>query len=230
MTNKKKIIITGAEGVIGKILQNGSQDEYEITGLDLPDGDVRRYETLVNVASGHSAIIHLAWDTKVDNFLSGKISSENSQMFFNVYKTALEYKVPRVIVASSVHADRFYEWKGSGYMSPYQLPNPDSPYGAHKVFMESLGKYFASKGLEVVSIRFGGITPANKANKNHLPERAAFLSQRDGIALIKSILKAESIPNNFAIVYGVSNSDNRIHDITNTFGWVPQDKAEDFLD
>lgn len=229
MSSRERIIITGANGVIGQILQKSLED-YQITGLDLPNGDVRSYETLASVAPGHTVIIHLAWDTKVDNFLSEKINPENSQMFFNVYKAALENGVRRVIAASSVHADRFYEWKGSGYMSPYQLPNPDSPYGAHKVFMESLGRYFSSKGLEVVCIRFGGITPTNKANKGHLPERAAFLSQHDGAALIRSILQAKSVPNNFAIVYGVSNSDNRIHDITNPFGWVPQYKAEDFLD
>ncbi len=57
-------------------------------------------------------------------------------MFLNVYKAGLEHKVPMVIIARSIHADRFYEWKGQGYMSPYQLPNPDSPYGAHKVFMD----------------------------------------------------------------------------------------------
>lgn len=230
MSGKEKIIITGANGVIGQILTSGLGEEYQITSLDLPEGDVRKYEALASAASGHSAIIHLAWDTKTDNFLSEKINLENSQMFFYVYKSALENGVKRVIVASSVHADRFYEWKGPGYMSPYQLPNPDSPYGAHKVFMESLGRWFASKGLEVVCIRFGGITPVNKANKNHSPERAAFLSQRDGVSLIKSILEAQSVPNNFAIVYGVSNSDNRIHDVANPFGWVPQDKAEDFLD
>ena len=124
MANKEKIIITGSKGNIGQILQKGLRD-YQITGLDLPEGDVRDYETLTRIASGHFAIIHLAWDTEVDNFLSGKINPENSQMFFNVYKAALEHKVQRVLVASSVHANRFYEWKGPGYMSPYQLPNPD---------------------------------------------------------------------------------------------------------
>lgn len=228
MANKERIIITGSNGTIGQILQKGL-GEYQITGLDLPDGDVRRYEIFESCASGHFAIVHLAWDTKTDNFLSKRINPENSQMFFSVYKAALEFGVTRVIMASSVHADKFYDWEGPGEMSPYQLPNPDSPYGAHKVFMESLGRWFASKGLEVVCVRFGGITLANKANKEHLPERAAFLSQRDGISLVRAILKAKSVPNNFAIVYGVSNSDNRIHDITNPFGWVPQDKAEDFL-
>jgi len=228
MANKGKIIITGSKGNIGQILQKGLRD-YQITGLDLPEGDVRVYETLANVATGHFAIIHLAWDTEVDNFLSGKINPENSQMFFNVYKAALEHKVQRVLVASSVHADRFYEWKGPGYMSPYQLPNPDSPYGAHKVFMEGMGRYFASQGLEVVCIRFGGISSSDLANRDHLPERAAFLSSSDGVSLIRAILKSKSVPENYATVYGVSNNNNRIHDISNPFGWVPQDKAEDFL-
>lgn len=227
MINKERIIITGSKGNIGQILQKGLE-EYQITELDLPEGDVRKYETLAKVAPGHFAIIHLAWDTEVDNFLSGKIDPENSQMFFNVYKAALEHKVQRVIVASSVHADRFYEWKGPRYMSPYQLPNPDSPYGAHKVFMESMGRYFASKGLEVICIRFGGISALNQANRNHLPERAAFLSSNDGVSLIRAILNSKSVPNNYAIVYGVSNNANRLHDISNPFGWIPQDKAEDF--
>jgi len=132
-------------------------------------------------------------------------------------------------MASSVHADRFYEWKGPGLMSPYNLPNPDSPYGAHKVFMESLGRYFASKKVEVVSVRFGGIGPDNLPNKENLSERSAFLSSSDGISLIRAILKSKSVPKNYAIVYGVSNNAHRIHDVSNPFGWVPQDKAEDFM-
>ena len=228
MANKEKIIITGSKGNIGQILQEGLE-EYQITGLDLPEGDVRRYETLANVVDGHFAIIHLAWDTKVDNYLSEKINPENSRMFFNVYKAALEQKVQRVVVASSVHADKFYEWKGHGYMSTSQLPDPDSPYGAHKVFMEAMGKYFASRGLEVVCVRFGGISSLDSANRDNLPERAVFLSNQDGVSLVRSILKAERVPNNFAMVYGVSSNANRIHDISNPFGWVPQDNAENFL-
>ena len=49
MLNKEKIIITGANGTIGQILQKGFPD-YQITSLDLPNGDVRNYETLASVA------------------------------------------------------------------------------------------------------------------------------------------------------------------------------------
>lgn len=86
---KEKIIITGINGAIGQLLISGLGEEYQITGLDLPDGDVRKSETLGNTATGHLAIIHLAWDTQTDNFLSEKTNPENSQMFSNVYQAAL---------------------------------------------------------------------------------------------------------------------------------------------
>lgn len=228
MFETKKLMITGVNGAIGQIFKNGLT-EYEIVGLDLPDGDVRDYKTVANRAIGCLAIIHLAWDTKTDNFKSENINPDNSQMFLNVYKTALELQVPRVIMASSVHADEFYNWQGPGLMSAYNLPKPDSPYGAHKVFMESLGKYYSTKGLEVVCIRFGGLGPLDKPNKDHLQEKAAFLSSKDSLALIRAVLTAEKVPGNFTIIYGVSNNLNKVQDTANPFNWYPQDSAEDYL-
>jgi hypothetical protein len=95
-----------------------------------------------------------------------------------------------------------------------------------KVGMEALGRYFASQGLEVVCIRFGGVNPKNIPAENPTYERAVWLSHRDCASLIDSILKADTIPNNFVIVYGVSNNPERIHDIVNPFGWMPQDSAQ----
>lgn len=227
MREREKIIVTGDKGTIGTVLKKGLTD-YDITGLDLPTHDLRKYEAISAISKGHRAIIHLAWDTKVDNFLSGKINEDNSRMFFNVYQAALENGVPRVIVASSVHADKFYKWEGEDKMSPYQLPSPDSPYGAHKVFMESLGKYYSQQGLEVVCIRFGGIGPTDSPNRDFPPERAVFLSHKDSISLVQAILKAKTVPNKFTIVYGISNNTNAIHDTSNPFGWAPQDNADDF--
>ena len=98
-----------------------------------------------------------------------------------------------------------------------------------KVSMEDLGKDFAAKGLEVVCIRFGGINPANKAPVKDLPrDMATWLSHNDCVSLVDAILKTKSFPNNFAIVYGVSNNEGRISDVSNPFGWTPQEKAENF--
>lgn len=222
---KEKIAITGAKGTIGHVLTEGLKDNYDITPLDLPDVDVRDYQKLLNIFPGHSTVIHLAWNTKKDNFRSGEIDSQDAEMFHNVFKAALQTGVPRVIMASSVHADRFDNWQGNEKMSPTKTPTPDSPYGALKVGMEAMGRYYATKGLQVVCIRFGGINPQNQpAEKPHY-ERAVWFSHNDCVSLVKTIIEAGNMPDNFVVMYGVSDNLGRIHDISNPFGWKPKDSA-----
>lgn len=226
--NKEKIIITGANGTIGQILQGGLKD-YQISSLDLPKGDMRLYSTISSIASDHSALIHLAWDTVTDNALSRTINPENAQMFNNAYKAALEHGIKTVIMASSIHADRFDGWQGSDYLSPYRTPNPDSPYGSHKVFMESLGRYYASEGLGVICVRFGRLRVDDFISHDDTSEIPVFLSRRDAVTLIRTILASEIKPGSFTILYAVSNNSLKVHDLSNPFGWVPQDRVEDFL-
>ena len=60
-------------------------------------------------------------------------------------------------------------------------------------------------------------------------ERAAWLSHNDLLRLIKIVLEAETVPDNFVLMYAVSDNEGRIHDISNPFGWEPKDKAETLL-
>jgi len=173
----------------------------------------------------------LAWNSKTENFRNENIDPDNFAMAMNAYKAAREAGVPRVIIPSSIHAHAFYGWESPPLMSVDMIPTPDSPYGADKIFIESAGRYFASKGLGVVCVRFGGINPKNiPPSEEDYPweERAAWLSNNDCVSLIRTIIEAKEIPNNFVLMYGVSNNSRRIHDVSNPFGWMPQDKAEDF--
>lgn len=226
----KTIAITGSRGTIGTVLKKGLSSEFEIAELSLPEVDVRDYKSLQNRLKGSSAVIHLAWNSKLENHVNNKIDPDTSKMFLNVYKAAIETGTKRVIMASSIHADTFIGWKGPGMLTVDKTPVPDSPYGANKVLAESLGRYFASKGLEIVCIRFGGINPRNSPAGPEYPpeERAAWLSHNDLVSLIRSILEAEHIPDNFVLMYAVSNNPGRIHDTSNPFGWVPKDRAEVF--
>lgn len=218
----KKIAITGSKGRIGTVLRKGLAGKFQITQIAKPKHNVKNYKQLLKTVKGHDVIIHLAWNTKVDNVGTNKIDPDNALMFWNVYRAALKAKVKRVIVASSVHADFFYKWPKKK-MSPYSSPTPDSPYGAHKVFMESLGKYYSTKGLEVICIRFGGVLANNNPVHRDHPERAAWFSHRDCVSLITACISAKKVPNNFAIIYGVSNNKRRIHSTMNPFGWKPKD-------
>lgn len=87
--------------------------------------------------------------------------------------------------------------------------------------MEALGRYYATWGLEVICVRFGGVNPANKPPKNAFWENAVWLSHEDCIAMMDACIKADSVPNNFAVFYAVSNNKDKIHDTSNTFGWEP---------
>ena len=225
----KKILITGSKGNIGLHLVKNLSKDYNLTLFDLPRFDVRRYGQLIRVLPGHEAVIHLAWNTKTENFQSKKIDFDNILMFSNVYRAALEAKVPKVIMASSIHADNFQEFlqkNKKGFMNPYKIPSPMNVYGKDKVAMENLGKEYARKGLEVVCIRIGAIGP-RKDKPTKKEGMAIWLTHEDFAALIRKIIETKKIPNNYSIVYGVSNNKTRINDYSNPFGWKPKDDSSD---
>jgi len=83
-----------------------------------------------------------------------------------------------------------------------------------------------NRGLEVICIRFGGVNPENAVTEKVLAEEPLspkiWFYHKDCIDLVRACIEAESVPNNFSIVYGVSDNPGRIHDITNPFGWNPK--------
>ncbi|MDX1607970.1 MAG: NAD(P)-dependent oxidoreductase [Candidatus Spechtbacterales bacterium] len=229
----KKIAITGAKGRIGTVLRRGL-DGFDITSIDLPDIDVRNYDQLLGAVSDHDMLIHLAW--KDMNFMNDTFDPNDLKMAANVYKAAAEAGVERVIMASSVHADNFYKKDIKALFSTDARPSPDSVYGAGKVFVEALGRYYSEKkGLEVICVRFGGVNledkPPQKPYEQYSHaywETAVWFSNGDCVNLINACLKADSIPGNYTIIYGVSDNKNRVHDISNPFNWKPKDSAEDY--
>ncbi|MGH3545324.1 MAG: NAD-dependent epimerase/dehydratase family protein [Mycobacteriales bacterium] len=219
------VVITGSSGVIGKILTNGLP--HRIRCLDLPDCDIRSYENLLTAMQGSKAVVHLAWETQRDNFRSEYLDADNILMAFNVYRAAVECGVRRVIMASSVHADNGPTQKYTGLKSAYSLPIPDSPYGAGKCAVESLGRYYATgKELEVVCLRFGAVNSENAPPTTSQYERKVWLSNQDCVNLTARCIDAEPIPERYSIIYGVSNNEGRVHDIDNPVGWSPLDGAE----
>jgi len=212
-----RIAVTGGKGTIGTVLQKGLTD-YNVVSLDRPEVDAREYLLLKKHFADIDIVIHLAFHSGKNNLYD----SDNSLMAFNVYQAALDAKVRRVIMASSVHADNFHMWKGPGKLTAKNIPVPDSVYGASKVFMESLGRYYARQGLEVICVRFGGVSSTNKAPEDDFWENAVWLSNEDCINMTKTCIDAEKVPDNFAVFYAVSNNKDRIHDTRNPFGWSPK--------
>jgi len=221
----KKILITGSEGVLGTVLQKGL--EHDTTDFDLPEFDAEKYVHLYEKAKSHEVLIHLAWDFDRDGWLAESLNPDNTLISFNIFQAAVDAGVKRVIVASSVHADKFAGRNTSSeLLKPYDLPTPDSPYGAGKVMMEALGRYYAdAKGLEVICVRFGGVNAKNEPPEFPYSERQVWFSHRDCVELIKSCIDADIVPGNYAILYGMSDNQDRLHDLSNPFDWHPVDGA-----
>lgn len=223
LTREGAIAIVGAGGVIGTV----AQEAYAGRKI-LPLGretDARDYDSLVKTFHNADTVVHLALNPNSDivheNFRKDTYDPDNSFMSFNVYKAALDAGVHRVIMASSVHADNFYVYKSKKLLSADHMPTPDSPYGANKLFMEFLGKYFATKGLEVICIRFGGVNAEDVQPQEHF-EHIVWLSQSDCRNMLRACVDIQQVPNRFAVFYAVSNNSGRIHDTSNPVGWIPQ--------
>lgn len=226
----KRIVITGAHGRIGSVLREGLS-EYDIPthGMYIDSHNLRTGRELVVDFRGATAIIHLAWirvmappvpeSSYLDELPTDNRSLENLRLSYNVLEAAAAAGVSRIILASSVHVDNFYRWPGPGFLHPDRVPSPTGPYGASKLLLEELGRYWSTRGLEVICVRLGGITLDDAPDPDDRWERRVWLSHRDCVALMKSCIEADSVPGNFSVFYGVSNNVNRVHDTSNPFGW-----------
>ena len=218
----KKLFITGANGIIGNLLSNNLSD-YIITSFDLPYNDARDYNSLLRLFPKYDVVIHLAWDLTIDDDSTEELSLDNSKMFLNVYRAAVNTGVPRVIMASSVHISDYISRNDEKLITPDEIPIPDSLYSINKLFMENLGEFYSRKyGLEVVCLRLGGVNKEDRINFLEKGYDKVYLNHKDCISLFKKCIDAPTIPGNFLVIYGVSCNPKRIHDYSNHFGWRPE--------
>lgn len=128
-------------------------------------------------------------------------------------------------MASSNHAHRHDLRDTDGKIrASINPPVPDSPYGAEKVFMEALGRYYATHDdLGVVCLRIGNVNAEDKRQANSPEDPTRWMSHADFGRFVTLCLEAESVPNNFQILYGVSKQP--VFDWSNSFGYEPQDSA-----
>src|SRR5438034_1107752 len=139
-----------------------------VVDLTQPDRNVYRQHF-----RGADAVIHCGYvrapgldATTWQNNSDAKFWAEhqNVALAYNVYRTALEEGVRRVVVASSNHAADYYErliWAGRMEMvTPEMPPRSDNWYGWAKAAYELLGFVFATgtvdgRKLEIVQWRIG---------------------------------------------------------------------------
>ncbi len=243
---RPRIMITGCNGLIGRILWQALDREYELYGLDihLPTGDKTKFAADIaqwdqvraafNRTPGLDFVIHLAGVSAVDANWEAVLHN-NIEGTRNVYENAHHHGVRRIIFASSNHVTGAYEGfppdlhtrPRPDLISTRAPIRPDGFYGVSKAAGEALARmYYDLYGLESICLRIGTVLPEDDPGSQPRFE-STWLSHRDRIQLVRKSLSASV---GFGIYYGVSNNRKRFWDISNAeseLGYRPEDNASD---
>jgi UDP-glucose 4-epimerase len=235
---RRRVLVTGAAGNIGKYFAEHSHDHYELRIMvhqldqrtdalhpfgEVVAGELSDLAKLKEFCQGIDTVVHLAGDPDPGAAWASLLES-NIVGAYNMFVAAKAAGCRRVIYASSIHAV-------SGYPAEVQVKtsepvNPGDLYGVSKCFGEALGRYMAEQeGLSVIALRIGAFQPIEAArDEGSIGMLDAFVSQRDLNQLIERCIDVENIT--FAIFHGLS--DNRfkrldISDARALVGYQPQD-------
>jgi NAD+ dependent glucose-6-phosphate dehydrogenase len=208
---------------------------------DLADPGRTRYRELFQ---GMDTIVHLgyahpggsAWggDLRPIDRFDGEL--ENVRMAQNVYRSAYDAGVRRVVMASSNHAADWYEHnlihaRKLEMVSPADLPLSDNFYGWSKAAYELLGFVYAcgafGRKLQVVQVRIGAprdvsarhyqaklaeqhAGPRGSGLTNFKRDLGAHLSERDLRQLFRRAIETPRIEDEhgvpWLVVYGISGN------------------------
>jgi len=220
----KRVAVTGASGNIGRPIMEGLAQRYGLVAMSrsINGADLRDAEAAAKCFAGCDAVVHLAWQYASGPTERGEDFLDNVMMHRNVLLAAKAAGVRRVVMASSVHADYFYDWAGPGLLTADRTPRANGLYGSSKLLVEALGRDLASPSFAVVNVRYGAVTPDGKPHPTDAWERRVWLSRSDLCSMIDAVLRHDNPPPHCTF-YAVSDNENRVHDTKNPFGWVPCD-------
>jgi hypothetical protein len=269
---KRRVVLTGAAGYVAQRMFSELAERWDLVPIDVRDRTVDgrsvpgivvadltdperdRYRHLFR---GADAVIHCGYvrapgldATTWQNNSDAKFWAEhqNVALAYNVYRTALEEGVRRVVAASSNHAADYYErlvWAEKlDMVTPEMPPRSDNWYGWAKAAYELLGFVFATgqvgrTTLEVVQWRIGGPRDDDidhvKPGDIKVMHRAlgAYLSQRDQVQQAIRMVETPDITDEhgvpFLIVYGISGNTHRFWSLASArekLGYAPEDDSQ----
>lgn len=243
MSEFRRVLVTGANGLIGGIVRRHLGREYALSFLAREPapppnhvGDIRDLASIRPAFVGAAAVVHLAAASSVDAPWDD-VFADNIAGTYNVFEAAREHGVRRMVFASSNHVVGMYEVEGAPGI--YDLDNhrvydastpvrPDSAYGISKVFGVALGRLYADRyGMDVVCLRIGSVREDDDPTRAEagrpfgpFPSLTAEQSRNRLRATWLShrdcaqlIQRALDAPVHWAVVYGVSNNPRRIWDL-----------------
>ncbi|MCH8223011.1 MAG: NAD(P)-dependent oxidoreductase [Chloroflexi bacterium] len=257
MADKRTVLITGASGYVASQILDEFRERYDLRLIDVKTTDRDGEEVPgVEIADlidtdrskyarhfeGADAVVHLGFKRSGAGFSGDGLPAidrfdsefENVQMANNVYRTAYDAGVRRVVMASSNHAADWYEHalihsKQKEMVSPTEVPVSDNFYGWSKAAYELLGFPYAcgifGRKLGVVQIRIGAPRDVSGSQyegdlseqhtggsglTNFKRDLGAHLSSRDLTQLVRRAIETENIDRAdgvpWQVVYGISGN------------------------
>jgi len=237
--SKKKVLLTGATGLIGKACRQHWGDHFDLRlavhdpkkvpgdADDVVVGGCEDMDLMMKATEGVDAVVHLGAIPGEAEF--HELLQANVVGTYNVLEACRLNEVKRIAFASTNHTTGAWEWNGI-QANPDMPPRADTLYGASKVYGEVLGRFYADKyGLEFVSLRIGGVNGDDKPK--NIRSIWMWTSHRDMAELCRLAVDVEGIQ--FAIVYGGSDNPNSCLEFSSAkeiLGFEPQDHVADYLD
>ena len=249
---KKKVLITGASGLIGGLVLKNLGDKYEfsalnrrlVEGIPCVQADIADFDAMSPAFEGIDTVLHLSAYTE-DVYEWEGTERVNIRGTYNVYEASRIHGVNRVIFASSGGTMLGYELESpyteiaaAEYDSiPKVIPlithdmpaRPNSICYVSKVFGEVLGRMYSDQhGISSLNIRFGAVL------SDDVPELrrhySGYLSHADAVQIVEKCIDApDSL--RFDIFEAASNNRWRWRDISHTqqvLGYEPQGSADDY--
>jgi UDP-glucose 4-epimerase len=236
----RTVLITGANGNIGRKLRAAWTDVYDLVLIDRsaeaddPDVIAADLETMdddwITHFHGVDTVVHLAANPDSEAGWDDVIGP-NLDMLANVFHAAALAGVERVIFASSNHVMGGYRDGDDRPITVDLAPMPDGPYGAAKLFGERLGRSLARVfDLTFIALRLGWVQRGSN-RPDTLPDdwsRKLWLSNKDLVQLFDCAVEAEIEDRSYVVVNGMSRNHGMRWDLSDTaelLGYLPVDDA-----
>ncbi|WP_285348459.1 NAD(P)-dependent oxidoreductase [Pseudomonas sp. ME-P-057] len=239
--NPRKILVTGAAGLIGTAFWSAQIDKLDLRLADidvqtLPESaqrfslDIRDLPSCLEACKGIDTVIHLAADASPDADFMTSLLPVNIVGTYNMLLAAKTQGCKRFVFASSAQAIE-------GYPQDLQVhenmaPRPGNFYGASKAFGEALASMYANDGqMTTIAVRIANVADFRPGETHSHRDVAAFISVRDVVALLRDCVDTDL--SGFHVVHGVS--DNRykrlsIDKTRATVDYAPTDDGFEILE
>lgn len=212
MDEKRRVLITGAAGLVAGILRTHWKDRYQLRLADVrrvrDDGpyeefvkiDITEYDQMLQACEGMDTVVHLAADPSPGAEFYKTLLPLNIVGAYNAFQAAHEARCRRIVFASSGQAVLGYtrdvpiQWDVPVY--------PQNVYGASKCWGEALARVYSDQTpLSCICVRLG--SPRFQQNGDWDPdEPSAGISPRDAAQLFGRCVEAQDV--DFAVVHGIS--------------------------